>query len=60
MLDLADLIRILDVAPSGGGTFVGAAHDDGGRPVVEGSQLLAQTLVAASRMRPGAGWCRRR
>ncbi len=51
--DLADLVDLLDVLPSAAGHFVGAAHHDGGRPVIEGSQLLAQTLVAAARRAPG-------
>lgn len=53
MPDVNELIRILDVASIGEGRYLGAAHDGGGRPVIEGSQLLAQTLVAASRQAPG-------
>lgn len=51
--DAADLLRVLDVQPDGGGRFVGATHHDGGRAVVEGSQLLAQALVAGGRLAPG-------
>ncbi len=51
--DLADLCGVLDVRAGGHGRYVGAARDDARRPVVEGSQLLAQTLMAAARHAPG-------
>lgn len=51
--DFADLCAVLDVQPDGPGRYIGAAHDDARRPVVEGSQLLAQTLMAAARHAPG-------
>ena len=43
---------MLNVVKGSDGRYVGAAHDDGQRPVIEGSQLLAQTLVAAARHAP--------
>ncbi len=50
---VSDLIGLLDVQPSGDGTFVGAAYaDEHGRSVVEGSQMLGQAIVAASRTVP--------
>lgn len=51
--DATDLIAVLDVRAEGGGSFIGAAHTDGRRPVVEGSQMLGQTIVAAGRHSPG-------
>ncbi len=51
--DLDDLLVLLDVVRADDGRYVGAAHNDWRRPVVEGSQLLAQTLVAAARHTPG-------
>jgi acyl-CoA thioesterase len=56
---LERMIAIFDVAPAGAaqagaapGRFTGAS-DGGGRQVVDGSQLLAQSLVAASKAFPG-------
>jgi len=51
--DVADLVRILDVRPDGDHRFVSEVHHDGGRLVVEASQMAAQALVAASRLAPG-------
>jgi acyl-CoA thioesterase II len=51
--DAADLVRLLDVEPDGDGAFVGGVHSDGRRPVVEGSQMLGQAIVAGSRLAPG-------
>jgi acyl-CoA thioesterase-2 len=51
--DAADLIDILDVAAETDGRFVGEARSDWRRPVVEGSQILGQSIVAASRVAPG-------
>jgi acyl-CoA thioesterase-2 len=51
--DVSDLLRVLDVVPVGDGRFVSATHYDGGRVVVEASQLLAQSLVAGGRIAPG-------
>ena len=51
--DAADLIDQLDVRPDGGLSFVGVARSDGRRPVVEGSQMLGQTIVAAGRHAAG-------
>ena len=48
--DTADLVALLDVVPDGDGTYVGAAiRADERRPVVEGSQMLGQAVVAARR-----------
>ena len=51
--DSADLVRVLDVRPDGPGRYVGEPHDAGYRSVVEGSQMLGQSLVAAGRHAPG-------
>ena len=52
--DATDLIDILDVRPQGDGTFDSVVPCyDWRRPVVEGSQILGQALVAASRHAPG-------
>lgn len=56
--DAADLIAVLDMQPEvrdddGIIRYVSEARDDWKRPVVEGSQMLAQALVAASRQAPG-------
>ena len=53
---LARLIGIFDVvsAESGPGRFTGRSDDaGGGRNVVDGSQLLAQSIVAAGKALPG-------
>ncbi|MFL6206654.1 MAG: acyl-CoA thioesterase domain-containing protein [Acidimicrobiales bacterium] len=48
--DAADLIDIIDVRPSRDGTFESVVPCyDWRRPVVEGSQILGQSIVAASR-----------
>ena len=51
--DAADLIDVLDVQPVDTHHFVSAARADWRRPVVEGSQILGQSIVAASRLAPG-------
>jgi acyl-CoA thioesterase II len=51
--DAADLVDVLDVRRDGPLSFVGIARSDGRRPVVEGSQMLGQAIVAASRHTPG-------
>ena len=50
--DAADLIDVMDVRPDGPLRFVGPARSDGQRPVVEGSQMLGQSIVAATRHAP--------
>ena len=51
--DAADLLRLIDVSPSGDdGHFVGAPYRDTRRNVVEGGQMFAQGLVAASKSLP--------
>lgn len=51
--DVTDLVALLDVEPDGDGRFTSGVRSDGQRPVVEGSQLLAQAIVAAGRHSPG-------
>jgi acyl-CoA thioesterase len=51
--DAADLIAVLDVAPDGDLRYRSEARADERRPVVEGSQILGQAVVAASRHVPG-------
>ena len=51
--DVADLLRIMDVQPAGPSLYVAPAYVDRRRNVVEGSQLLAQAIVAASKEAPG-------
>jgi acyl-CoA thioesterase len=46
------MIAIFDVAPAGPQRFTGVS-DGGGRNVVDGSQLLAQSIVAAGKALPG-------
>jgi acyl-CoA thioesterase len=50
--DASDLIAILDVRPDGDGRYASTTRGWWARPVVEGSQLLAQAIVAASRHAP--------
>ena len=49
--DASHLIEILDVRHDGD-AFVSTTRDNGRRPVVEGSQMLGQTMVAAGRLAP--------
>jgi acyl-CoA thioesterase II len=51
--DAADLIDVLDVRPAGERAYVSVARADHRRPVVEGSQMLGQAIVAAGRHAPG-------
>jgi acyl-CoA thioesterase II len=51
--DADDLIRILDVEPDGDLRYRTKGRNDWRRPVVEGSQMLGQAIVAASRELPG-------
>ena len=50
--DAAHLIELLDVRRDRGLSFVSVARSDGRRPVVEGSQMLGQAIVAAGRHAP--------
>src|SRR4029453_5770746 len=50
--DAADLMDLLDVRCDGDGPCQCAARQDWMRPVVEGSQILGQAIVAASRRSP--------
>jgi acyl-CoA thioesterase-2 len=47
--DASDLLELIDVGQTGPGQFVGPAYRDRSRNVVEGGQLLAQAIVAASK-----------
>lgn len=51
--DATDLVEVMDVRPDGDLSYVSAARADWRRPVVEGSQILGQSIVAASRHAPG-------
>jgi acyl-CoA thioesterase-2 len=51
--DATDLVDVLDVRPDGERRYVSVARTDWRRPVVEGSQMLGQALVAAGRHAPG-------
>jgi acyl-CoA thioesterase-2 len=52
--DATHLIDVMDVRPTGDALrFFGVARSDGRRPVVEGSQMLGQAIVAASRHAEG-------
>lgn len=52
--DATDLVDVMDVLPTDDGTlsFVTVARSDERRPVVEGSQMLGQAIVAAGRHAP--------
>ncbi len=50
--DQADLVRLIDVQPTWAGHFVGPAYPTTGRNVVEGGQMIAQAIVAASKTVP--------
>lgn len=51
--DAADLIELLDVQPVAPLRYRSGVRADWRRPVTEGSQLLAQAIVAAARHAPG-------
>ncbi len=50
--DLAEFFDAFDVYPLGGGRFLAQSLDGGGRDVVDGSQILAQAIVAACKSVP--------
>ncbi len=50
--DARDLVRLIDVEPAGAARFVGPSYRDTTRNVVEGGQMLAQAVVAASKTVP--------
>lgn len=58
--DAADLCDLLDVRNAADGRYVSAVRDNWARPVVEGSQILGQAIVAAIRhtggRRPVSSW----
>lgn len=51
--DATDLVEVMDVRPDGERRYVSAVRADWRRPVVEGSQILGQSILAASRHAPG-------
>lgn len=51
--DASDLLDILDVRPAGEGQYVSVTRGHNQRGVVEASQMLAQSIVAAGRHAPG-------
>lgn len=50
--DAGDLIAVMDVVPNDDGSWSGVARAMPERPVVEGSQMLGQAIVAAMRAQP--------
>jgi acyl-CoA thioesterase-2 len=50
--DASELVRLIDVEPAADGRFTGPAYGDTPRNVVEGGQLLAEAIVAASKTVP--------
>jgi acyl-CoA thioesterase len=50
--DLTDLVRLMDVQPAEPGLYEAPIYEDRRRNVVEGSQLLGQAIVAASKEVP--------
>jgi len=48
-----DLLRIIDLQPAGDGMWRAPVHAHAPRNVVEGSQMLAQAIVAAGKALPG-------
>jgi acyl-CoA thioesterase-2 len=51
--DAADLVQMLDVEPDGRLRYLGRPRTGAATRVVEGSQLLGQSVVAASKHAPG-------
>lgn len=51
--DAADLVAVLDVRPDGDLRYRSEGRAEWRRPVVEGSQMLGQAIVAAGRHAPG-------
>ena len=51
--DQSDLLELIDVEPVGEGRFAAPARGGARRDVVEGGQLLAEAIVAASKAVPG-------
>ncbi len=50
--DTSDLVEVMDVRPHGAAGYIGTARSDGRRPVVEGSQMLGQAIIAVGRQHP--------
>jgi acyl-CoA thioesterase len=51
--DASDLLDMLDVRPAGDGSYLSTTRGQNQRGVVEASQMLAQSIVAAGRHAPG-------
>jgi acyl-CoA thioesterase len=51
--EASELVEMLDVRPAEDGLYVSTARADHRRPVMEGSQILGQAIVAAGRHAPG-------
>ena len=51
--DLSELLEAFDVEPAGAGRFRARNLDGAGRDVVDGSQILAQSIAAACKSVPG-------
>lgn len=51
--DASDLLAMLNVRAADGGGYISTTRGDNQRGVVEGSQMLAQSIVAAGRHAPG-------
>jgi acyl-CoA thioesterase II len=51
--DQSDLVRLIDAQESGPNRFVAPGYHERSRNVVEGGQLLAQSIVAAAKAVPG-------
>ncbi len=52
MPELADLLAVFDLEPTGAGTFTGTSIEFGGGSVVFGGQLLAQSMLAGASADP--------
>ena len=52
MPELADLLAVFDLEPTGAGTFTGSSIEFGGGSVVFGGQLLAQSMLAGATADP--------
>jgi acyl-CoA thioesterase-2 len=50
--ELADLLAVFDLEPTGSGTFLGSSIEFGGGSVVFGGQLLAQSILAGATADP--------
>jgi acyl-CoA thioesterase-2 len=51
--DLDDVLDVMNVRPAGPGRFESVTRSERNRPVVEGSQMLGQAVMAAAKLAPG-------